>query len=217
MSEILRVCLESHIKRSHPANVTRTVIKRIHIATMSLIAALGLTAVAGAAVYEADDAGGTLASAVPATAAQADRWQEAGRLYSRYRELLTGARKLDVAPRNHVLAETVVDLGELREGVEDLRARIADAREFAGDTATEGTVEGVSLDTLNAIAACESGGDPGAVNAAGYYGKYQFDMGTWASVGGSGNPAEASEAEQDHRAALLYSRAGSSPWPVCGQ
>ena len=67
------------------------------------------------------------------------------------------------------------------------------------------------------IAACESGGDPTAVNAAGYYGKYQFDESTWASVGGSGNPAEASEAEQDYRAALLYSRAGSSPWPVCGR
>ena len=79
-----------------------------------------------------------------------------------------------------------------------------------------GTINGVSLATLNSIAACESGGSPTAVNAAGYYGKYQFDMGTWASVGGSGNPAEASEAEQDYRAALLYSRAGSSPWPVCG-
>ena len=67
---------------------------------------------------------------------------------------------------------------------------------------------GVSQSTLDAIASCESGGDPTAVNAAGYYGKYQFDLGTWASVGGSGNPAEASEAEQDYRASLLYSRAG---------
>jgi soluble lytic murein transglycosylase-like protein len=79
-----------------------------------------------------------------------------------------------------------------------------------------GTIEGVSVATLESIAACESGGDPTAVNAAGYYGKYQFDESTWASVGGSGNPAEASEAEQDYRAALLYSSAGSSPWPVCG-
>ena len=79
-----------------------------------------------------------------------------------------------------------------------------------------GTIEGVSVATLESIAACESGGNPTAVNAAGYYGKYQFDEATWASVGGSGNPAEASEAEQDYRAALLYSRAGSSPWPVCG-
>ena len=79
-----------------------------------------------------------------------------------------------------------------------------------------GTIEGVSLSTLNTIAACESGGDPTAVNAAGYYGKYQFDEQTWAAVGGSGNPAEASEAEQDYRAALLYAQSGSSPWPVCG-
>ena len=67
-----------------------------------------------------------------------------------------------------------------------------------------GAIEGVSLATLNTIAACESGGDPTAVNAAGYYGKYQFDLQTWAAVGGSGNPAKASEAEQDYRAALLY-------------
>lgn len=79
-----------------------------------------------------------------------------------------------------------------------------------------GMIEGVSVATLESIAACESGGDPTAVNAAGYYGKYQFDEPTWASVGGTGNPAEASEAEQNYRAALLYSRAGSSPWPVCG-
>lgn len=74
----------------------------------------------------------------------------------------------------------------------------------------------VSRETLEAIAACESGGNPAAVNPAGYYGKYQFDLGTWQSVGGSGNPAEAPEAEQDYRAGLLYQRAGSSPWPVCG-
>ena len=79
-----------------------------------------------------------------------------------------------------------------------------------------GAIEGVSLSTLNTIAACESGGDPTAVNAAGYYGKYQFDLQTWAAVGGSGNPAKAPEAEQDYRAALLYSQSGSSPWPVCG-
>ena len=70
---------------------------------------------------------------------------------------------------------------------------------------------------LAAIAACESGGDPTAVSADGTYrGKYQFDLGTWASVGGSGDPAAAPEAEQDRRAAMLYARAGSSPWPVCG-
>jgi hypothetical protein len=76
---------------------------------------------------------------------------------------------------------------------------------------------GISRSTLNAIAACESGGDPHAVSAGGTYrGKYQFDYGTWASVGGHGDPAAASEREQDYRAALLYVRSGSNPWPVCG-
>jgi hypothetical protein len=71
---------------------------------------------------------------------------------------------------------------------------------------------------LQAIAACESGGNPRAIGGGGAYrGKYQFDHGTWASVGGSGDPAAASEAEQDKRAAMLYARAGASPWPVCGQ
>jgi Transglycosylase-like domain len=76
---------------------------------------------------------------------------------------------------------------------------------------------GVSQSTLDSIASCESGGDPAAVSSDGSYrGKYQFDFGTWESVGGSGDPAAASEDEQDYRAALLYAQSGSSPWPVCG-
>jgi hypothetical protein len=76
---------------------------------------------------------------------------------------------------------------------------------------------GVSQETLDTIGACESGGDPTAVSSDGTYrGKYQFDYGTWESVGGTGDPAAAPEQEQDYRAALLYSRSGSSPWPVCG-
>lgn len=76
---------------------------------------------------------------------------------------------------------------------------------------------GISQSTLDSIAACESGGSPTIVSSDGTYrGKYQFDYGTWASVGGSGDPAAAPEVEQDYRAALLYARSGSSPWPVCG-
>lgn len=76
---------------------------------------------------------------------------------------------------------------------------------------------GVSQATLDAIGSCESGGDPTAVSSDGTYrGKYQFDYGTWESMGGSGDPAAASESEQDYRAALLYVASGSSPWPVCG-
>jgi transglycosylase-like protein len=76
---------------------------------------------------------------------------------------------------------------------------------------------GVSMATLESIAACESGGDPTAVSSDGSYrGKYQFDYGTWESMGGSGDPAAAPESEQDYRAAMLYASSGSSPWPICG-
>lgn len=70
---------------------------------------------------------------------------------------------------------------------------------------------------LGSIAACESGGDPSAVSPDGLYrGKYQFSYETWASVGGSGDPAAAPESEQDMRAQTLLNQAGTSPWPNCG-
>lgn len=70
---------------------------------------------------------------------------------------------------------------------------------------------------LAGLRACESGGDYQAVDPSGTYrGAYQFDFGTWASVGGSGDPAAASPDEQDYRAALLWRARGSQPWPICG-
>jgi hypothetical protein len=71
---------------------------------------------------------------------------------------------------------------------------------------------------LERIARCESGGNPRAVSANGrYFGKYQFSRATWRAVGGRGNPARASEAEQDRRALILYRREGAAPWPACGR
>jgi hypothetical protein len=70
---------------------------------------------------------------------------------------------------------------------------------------------------LEAIAQCESGGDPRAIGGGGAYrGKYQFSYATWAAVGGAGDPAQASEAEQDRRAVVLYARSGPGQWPSCG-
>ena len=116
---------------------------------------------------------------------------------------------------------------ELREHVVFLRADIREAREAREARAAAEAAEAAAVPaaaagssaspTLEAIAACESGGDPSAIGGGGLYrGKYQFDTGTWQSVGGSGDPAAASEAEQDMRAAMLYEQRGSSPWPVCG-
>lgn len=69
-----------------------------------------------------------------------------------------------------------------------------------------------------ALAACESGGRPDAVDPSGTYGGlYQFDTGTWQSLGGSGRPQDASAGEQTYRAKRLYVQRGASPWPHCGR
>ncbi|WP_030561709.1 resuscitation-promoting factor [Streptomyces aureocirculatus] len=69
-----------------------------------------------------------------------------------------------------------------------------------------------------ALAACESGGRPGAVDASGTYGGlYQFDTRTWQALGGTGRPQDASAAEQTLRAKKLYAQRGASPWPHCGR
>jgi peptidoglycan hydrolase-like protein with peptidoglycan-binding domain len=87
-----------------------------------------------------------------------------------------------------------------------------------GLSGESGSASGRSASAVLArIAQCESGGDPTAVSPDGrYYGKYQFSRRTWRGVGGTGNPAQASEAEQDRRALILYQQAGTSPWPNCG-
>jgi hypothetical protein len=78
--------------------------------------------------------------------------------------------------------------------------------------------DGDAAATLQRIAQCESGGNPSAVSADGTYrGKYQFDRETWRAMGGSGDPADAPEAEQDRIAAALLAQRGTAPWPVCAR
>ena len=105
----------------------------------------------------------------------------------------TNARRLQAQP-----------VSVLRERNHRLRARVS-------------RLAPVTSAPLQAIAACESGGNPSTDTGNGFYGKYQFDLQTWASVGGSGLPSAAGEAEQDRRAAALYARSGATPWPVCGR
>jgi hypothetical protein len=69
-----------------------------------------------------------------------------------------------------------------------------------------------------ALRMCESSNRTNAVSRTGRYrGLYQFDLPTWKSVGGKGDPAKATRFEQYRRASLLYNERGWQPWPYCGR
>jgi hypothetical protein len=143
--------------------------------------------------------------------------RKSAELYQGQSKVVTGG-KVGIRVRRYV--ETYLD-GEL-----DSR-RLVDER-VAKKPVTQVLLVGTrklpqnqpTADGLNwaALAECESGGNPQAVNSAGpYYGLYQFALSTWQSVGGSGLPTENSAAEQTYRAQILYNRSGAGQWPVCGR
>lgn len=110
--------------------------------------------------------------------------------------------------------------GELRRAIARARraARAAAAQQAAASAPATSTAGSTASGTLQAIARCESGGNPSAVDPSGTYrGKYQFTYATWAAMGGTGDPAAAPVAEQDAMAAKLYATAGAGQWPVCGR
>jgi len=114
-----------------------------------------------------------------------------------------------------VAADAVMHKAEIRK--EARTAKRAAARRVAEKRQAKAAASVPVPPQLEAIAACESGGDPTAVSPDGtYHGKYQFSVETWAAMGGSGLPSQAPEAEQDMRAAMLYAQSGPGQWPVCG-
>jgi hypothetical protein len=185
------------------------------------LAGAAMTAPAAALAAEATDPPSPLRTALRAplaghvTVADQMRAERAENVRDRLTDrALREARRGDVSVREERRRLRGSSAGELRDRIRELRReRRRDARE-AREPEVPATP--AASPTLEAIAACESGGDPTTNTGNGFYGKYQFTLPTWQSVGGSGNPAAASEAEQDMRAAMLYAREGAAPWPVCG-
>jgi hypothetical protein len=64
---------------------------------------------------------------------------------------------------------------------------------------------------------CESRGNYAEDTGNGYYGAYQFSLGTWESLGLSGLPSNAPSTEQDHAAQVLQARTGWGQWPACSR
>ncbi|MCM2579113.1 ubiquitin-like domain-containing protein [Streptomyces sp. MTZ3.1] len=93
-----------------------------------------------------------------------------------------------------------------------------DQIEHIGTKPLPGSVGGADGLNWKALAQCEAGGRPNAVDPSGTHGGlYQFDTRTWQRLGGTGRPQDAPAAEQTHRAKKLYVQRGASPWPVCGR
>ncbi len=67
------------------------------------------------------------------------------------------------------------------------------------------------------VANCESSGNWAANTGNGFYGGLQFTQSTWNAFGGSGNAANASQAEQIRVAENVLAGQGVGAWPVCGQ
>ncbi|HEX2131276.1 MAG TPA: transglycosylase family protein [Actinophytocola sp.] len=97
-------------------------------------------------------------------------------------------------------------------------ARVVVAGAAAGVPLAFATAPAQADSSVNwdAIAECESGGNWGINTGNGYYGGLQFSQSTWEANGGSGNPANASKAEQIRVAENTLQTQGIGAWPVCG-
>ncbi|WP_432789509.1 ubiquitin-like domain-containing protein [Brevibacterium sp. K11IcPPYGO002] len=94
----------------------------------------------------------------------------------------------------------------------------------SGDSSTGGGSGGGSMSTAEikamlggpgskwySVVECESNFNPRATNGT-HFGLFQFLPQTWHSVGGSGNPSDASPQEQFKRAKILQAKAGWGQW-----
>ncbi|HVU73312.1 MAG TPA: transglycosylase family protein [Mycobacteriales bacterium] len=68
---------------------------------------------------------------------------------------------------------------------------------------------------LAALRGCESSGRYSTNTGNGFYGAYQFDIGTWRGLGLSGLPSSAEPDLQDAAASALEQDRGWEPWPAC--
>lgn len=95
---------------------------------------------------------------------------------------------------------------------------LADAWDRAAVAIAQGPYGIAPADKWEKLRFCESTHNYEAISPSGVYrGAYQFDIQTWYTVGGSGDPIQAPPEEQDARARELYARRGDQPWPVCGR
>lgn len=110
-------------------------------------------------------------------------------------------------------AEARSALGELQDRISgwELEVRRAAAEEISSGGGEEYLGGPYSIPTY--IVMCESGGNYRALNpSSGAGGAYQILPSTWRAYGGTGLPHEASKAEQDRIAAIIWREDGPGAW-----
>ncbi|MDT0346864.1 LysM peptidoglycan-binding domain-containing protein [Streptomyces litchfieldiae] len=76
-----------------------------------------------------------------------------------------------------------------------------------------------SVETWDAVAQCESGGDWSINTGNGFYGGLQFTQSSWEAAGGTQYAARADQATKEQQIATaeqLLAMQGPGAWPVCG-
>ncbi|MBL1066206.1 transglycosylase family protein [Streptomyces sp. 7-21] len=79
--------------------------------------------------------------------------------------------------------------------------------------------QAASVETWEAVAQCESGGDWSINTGNGFYGGLQFTQSSWEAAGGTQYAPRADLATKDQQIAtaeVLLSMQGPGAWPVCG-
>jgi resuscitation-promoting factor RpfB len=214
----------SKARHARPRRSTRRVVRTLSIAGLGA----GITAAGAGGAFAADykvKAGDTLSEIAQANGADWHQLAKLNNLKNPDLILIGQTLKLDgvtttavrqtekkrVAPQTRTVRKTKVHKSHKTHKTHKARPNRSNDRPSTGSGSAN--LSGAWAKVAN----CESSGNPKAVNPAGYYGLFQFDLQTWRSVGGSGNPTKASAAEQLMRAKKLYAQRGASPWPVCGK
>lgn len=93
----------------------------------------------------------------------------------------------------------------------------ANAKQAQANTPTNPVVIVPSGDAWGQLRQCEAGGNYARNSGNGYYGAYQFDIGTWGGYGGYTRADLAPPAVQDEKARQTQSARGWYPWPACAR
>ena len=207
----------SKARHARPRRSTRRVARTITIAGLGA----GITAAGAGAAFATDytvKAGDTLSEIAQANGADWHQLAKINNLKDPDLILIGQTLSLDGANKAAAPAPKKVTAKKTHR-VETKKVRKAErkVRESRSQDRSASSGKANLSGAWAKVANCESGGNPRAVNGAGYYGLFQFDMQTWRSVGGSGSPTKASAGEQLMRAKKLYAQRGASPWPVCGK